>query len=377
MLFCFCDVFAQKQFDLTVTIDSTIDINRLNANYSDGKSIFPFRYQFTKDAFRVKGALYAEKAYVQFQYNFKNAGVVDQDFFIGSEPAVISLSADPDNGQLKIIKNKNASLVYDTSINPIYKEITDSSLSARESFNAFMENDFAKMQDNDSLKKKCDSLMKRMINAYLPVLKKYSQEYFSFWYFNIQAFGLAFAIDKTDTAYINDLITYFNEVFPDRFKNSVEGKILTDSYESFIHPNPIKINQQAPPFSFKDIHGNKIDPDNYKGKNVLLDFWGTWCGPCMREVPFIKALREKYSQDELTIIGVSTDYDSSQLVQTIHQQQMNWTHIFDKEHDLTRLYKIEGYPTLILINKKGNISFMQTGLINDDETKQKLYDLIK
>ncbi len=116
-------------------------------------------------------------------------------------------------------------------------------------------------------------------------------------------------------------------------------------------------DQKAPAFNIKAIDGKTISLAKLKGKYVLLDFWATWCGPCMAEMPFIKEIRKNYASDKLVMIGISQDHDFKKLKQVIKQQCMNWLHFFDKEADISRLYGVDAFPTLILLNEEGKIIY--------------------
>ena len=156
-----------------------------------------------------------------------------------------------------------------------------------------------------------------------------------------------------DSIEAKKLFTFLNTVFPKKFTESQEGEALREELKP---RQPIKVNAPAPGFEATDILGNKVALDSLRGKYVLLDFWGTWCPPCMEQIPFIKNLRDTYSRDDLVIISISTDTNRKQFEKVIKEKEMNWVHIYDKTV-LPDKYRVRAYPTLILINDKGVIVY--------------------
>ncbi len=111
----------------------------------------------------------------------------------------------------------------------------------------------------------------------------------------------------------------------------------------------------APYFSFVDLNGNKISLDNLKGRIVLLDFWATWCSPCLKSIPTLKRCHEKY-KDEVTFIGISLDKDKHVLRKFLKQEKIFWTQYCDGrgwDNKIAKLYKVESIPALFLIDRSG------------------------
>lgn len=107
--------------------------------------------------------------------------------------------------------------------------------------------------------------------------------------------------------------------------------------------------------------GSKIDIMNYRGKYVLIDFWGSWCGPCMAGMPEIKKLSEKY-KDNLVVLGIAQDRESS-WKQAIESSKLNWLHILNGKGDVDfiSMFNITGFPTKILVSPTGEILYRVGG----------------
>ena len=122
------------------------------------------------------------------------------------------------------------------------------------------------------------------------------------------------------------------------------------------------IGKPAPAFEAKTIDGRKVRfPDDYKGKLVLLDFWATWCGPCMHELPELTRVHEDFASYGFTVLGISLDHDEdvAGLPDFLKSKKMPWPQICDGggwQGDIVKQYGVHSIPSCWLID--GN-----TGLV--------------
>ena len=109
------------------------------------------------------------------------------------------------------------------------------------------------------------------------------------------------------------------------------------------------------------LNGKPFDQKSLAGKVVLVDFWATWCGPCVAEIPNVLEQYEKYHDKGFEVIGISLDQDRQALEKFVAEQKVPWPILFEKpegdgwQHPLSTFYGISGIPTVILIGRDGNV----------------------
>ena len=115
------------------------------------------------------------------------------------------------------------------------------------------------------------------------------------------------------------------------------------------------IGKPAPAFKVMDLNGEELTLEKYHGQVVLLDFWATWCGPCIGELPYVKATYDKYKDKRFQIIGISWDSSKPTLEAFIKEQNLGWVHHFDPTGKIANQYGVTGIPSTFLLDGEGII----------------------
>ncbi|MNL31667.1 Thiol-disulfide oxidoreductase ResA [compost metagenome] len=116
-----------------------------------------------------------------------------------------------------------------------------------------------------------------------------------------------------------------------------------------------------PDIYFKDIYGDTIFFKNQPERFVLLDFWASWCGPCLEQIPDLRLLRENFSEDRLKIVGISIDRDSVSFINSVKENKMDWIHSFDRGGILSSSLGFSSIPRIVLLDRNGSIVYYKKG----------------
>jgi peroxiredoxin len=120
----------------------------------------------------------------------------------------------------------------------------------------------------------------------------------------------------------------------------------------------LAVGKTFPDFDVKDLDGKPFSVAHSKAKVVLIDFWATWCPPCIQELPNLLSAYEKYHAQGFEILGVSLDSDRDQLVSFLEKHKMTWPQHFDGGRWQTKVaqdYGINAIPATFLVDGKGVI----------------------
>ncbi|QYM77829.1 TlpA family protein disulfide reductase [Horticoccus luteus] len=132
------------------------------------------------------------------------------------------------------------------------------------------------------------------------------------------------------------------------------GPILASSKVSAA----LKVGTPFPAFSETDLDGHPLTLAALKGKIVLVDFWATWCGPCVQELPNVVAAYEKYHAKGFEIVGISLDHDRAKLVAFMQERHVTWPQYFDGagwKNKLAKAYGVNSIPATYLLDGDGKI----------------------
>jgi|GEM_PF-2052508 len=108
--------------------------------------------------------------------------------------------------------------------------------------------------------------------------------------------------------------------------------------------------------SFTAVDGAAVDLSKLRGKVVLVDFWATWCGPCMHEVPNVVSAYKKYHAKGFEVVGISLDKSKDTMIKVTHEKEMTWPQYFDGNgwgNKISTSFGIHSIPSMWLVNKRG------------------------
>lgn len=358
--------------DITITKTQSILSSRLIFEYWNGDSNKAISDTFINNDLKLKFPFKSKYLTLIISYKLKNGSKVTNTYFVDDKPSKLILSEKESNvGQIDFLSSKNIIHVNDTSTNYLFRDV----IKQRQKLGLLLSDLYmkygGKIDASDSLKTLRNKYYRELNVQTMKYLQDHSNDYFSLWYFGNQVVSPSISLLRADTTYLKSLILYFNKTFPKKYKHSYEGKYILQMLEGAIHP-PF-VNSQAPKFSKIDLSGKKISLNSFKNKYVLIDFWASWCIPCLSSVPVLIDLKNKYSADKFEIIGISIDEDKAKMKTTIKDRKMNWYHLWDNDNELSNIYSVFKIPTFLLIDQNGIIVFRGLGL----EDKEKVVKFLE
>ncbi|WP_396173606.1 TlpA family protein disulfide reductase [Flavobacterium sp.] len=135
------------------------------------------------------------------------------------------------------------------------------------------------------------------------------------------------------------------------------------SQEDYMKSSLVQLNETSPEFSFTTNDGKTVKLSDYKGKVILINFFATWCGPCMKEMPYIqKDLWEKLKKnDTFIILSFGRDHSQEEVNKFIETKKFTFPIFADKDKSIYNLFATKYIPRNYLIDSNGKVIYASTG----------------
>ena len=160
--------------------------------------------------------------------------------------------------------------------------------------------------------------------------------------------------------------------------NSSFGQDLNDDY---MKSSLVQLNETAPEFSFTTNDGKTVELSEYKGKVILINFFATWCGPCMQEMPYLEKeiWQELKDNSNFTVLSFGRDHSQEEINNFIQKKKFTFPIYADKGKLIYNLFATKFIPRNYLIDQNGKVVYASTGYTKDEfeQLKTKINSLLK
>ena len=115
---------------------------------------------------------------------------------------------------------------------------------------------------------------------------------------------------------------------------------------------------EAPAFTLKNLEGKDVSLSDFRGKWVILDFWGSWCRWCIKGIPEMISIYDKYHNDGLEIIGIDCNEPEADWRAGVEKYKLSWVNVYNpapRGEGITAEYNVPGYPTKVIVDPEGKI----------------------
>lgn len=373
-LFISTQSFAQKQFHITIQFVPKLDTNNIKIMFDDGKGVSNFPVVDKNGKIEINCKVYSKYAYLNLHSPVTKS---QKAYLITKETASITYYVNDKFVKDYPFVNSKLLNVIDLFDCKESKEIVAFTQKERKDLRDFREKYQDELTKNDSLKSIYWEKGKILEKKHLDFIKLKSDQYYYLWYFN-------FSFRNSEYFSADSLLKFYKVTLYPKYKNLFEAKRTLEYLETppakrklyttdFYAIAPLlKLNQMAPEFTSTDLSGRKFSLKQLRGKYVLLNFWATWCPPCVQELPLFCKLRVDYPEDQLEMISISSDRSKADCEKGIKKYGLTWTNVFN-DVELIKKYEIsDGIPLTFLIDKDGKLVYMHVGGLNNTEELRKL-----
>jgi len=125
-------------------------------------------------------------------------------------------------------------------------------------------------------------------------------------------------------------------------------------------------------FTLEDTKGNEVKLEDFKGKVVILDFWATWCMPCVMELPHLQKIYEDYQDQGLVVLGINSQNDVEAIKKFLKEKGITFPVLYDTEEEVSEKYKVDCIPRLLIIDREGLVRTDFVGLQSEQGIRREL-----
>jgi thiol-disulfide isomerase/thioredoxin len=130
--------------------------------------------------------------------------------------------------------------------------------------------------------------------------------------------------------------------------------------------------EQVVAFDAETLDDERLTIAPQPGRPVVLNFWATWCAPCVIEMPILEDAYQQHRDDGLLLVGINLAEDPEMVESWLNENDINFPVVIDRFRELEAAYEVRGYPTTFFIDARGNIRRVHQGPLSEDELAENL-----
>lgn len=167
----------------------------------------------------------------------------------------------------------------------------------------------------------------------------------------------------------------------DSYQNQTDDALMPESLAPQQLKRPYRTSSIGAPLpldlQLKDVDGRDVDLKQFVGHYMYIDVWASWCAPCRREIPFLKALEEKTKREDIVFISVSVDENRAAWQRAIREENLTGNQYIDSNGSLARALKVEYIPFFVIYDKEGRLYRYNAPRPSSAEEIAKVFDEMK
>ena len=129
----------------------------------------------------------------------------------------------------------------------------------------------------------------------------------------------------------------------------------------------LQVGDEAPNFTLTDLQGAQHTLSDYKGKGVVINFWGTWCKPCKKEMPALDRQYKQFKDNGVTVLSINVAESTYAVENFVDRYNLTFPAAIDSKKSVMRAYNIDPLPTTILVDAQGKVTNMITGEMTEKD----------
>jgi thiol-disulfide isomerase/thioredoxin len=336
---------AQKKFMVTIQLPDNVEKEKIQFFYDVGNGIVWIDTVLIGNEIVLSDSFYSKYASIEMNYP-KEDGTLPyyyKGFYVTDKPATIIYQSNNSTGDpFKKFKAINAYEIGKMGANKMEAFTSEEA----KDFWSFYNKNVDSLGSSSLLATKLSEKNKALFSKMKDFVVQNPNLYYSFWLFRRK-------LAPNNLINADSLLKTYNIIFSDSLKKSREGQKI----EEILNGRNLDTQSKAPNFNIIDITGKEISLDQYIGKFVLLNFWASWCKPCIEHLPAIKEIRDTFEKEKLEVIFITLDNDTTTLFKSLDKYNINYGHHIFSNKTLLTDYGVQPIPRLFLVDSNGMIIY--------------------